>query len=169
MRLLRNHRWFLATPLAALAMLATTISPAAAEPLSNCTANLTIMTTSTGVERQAGPVELFTNSGVGGGYTSGFLAGYTISGAQDIVMNTETHKSVLTGQFVARGAGGTLTVHYVGRADLNTGAATGHFVAGSGTGSFTNFVWEGSITAQLVSLTPPTFHATDSGTCFPPR
>jgi hypothetical protein len=119
--------------------------------------------------RPAGPVQIFTNSGVGGVYTSGFLKGYTINGAQDIVLNTSTNQSVLTGQFVASGQGGTLTVHYVGRADLNTGAATGTFVARGGSGSFKNFVWHGNITAQLVSATPPTFNATDSGPCFPPQ
>lgn len=29
--------------------------------------------------------------------------------------------------------------------------------------------WKGNIAAQLVSLTPPTCEATDSGRCFAPR
>jgi hypothetical protein len=43
--------------------------------------------------------------------------------------------------------------------------ATGHFETHSGTGGFATFRWEGSIDAPLVSLTPPTFVATDSGFC----
>lgn len=167
MRFFRKGRRFLLTPVAALAVLATLVSPAAAQSVGTCTANLTIFTTSTGTVRQTGPVEFFTNSGVGGSYTSGFLSGYTINGAQDIVLNTQTNQSVLTGQFVASGPGGTLTVRYMGRADLTTGVATGEFVATGGTGAFKRFVWNGSITAQLVSLAPPTFHATDTGRCFP--
>jgi hypothetical protein len=169
MRMLRRIGLALAGPLAALALLVPVAPVAAAAPVGTCTATLTIFTTSPGTVQQAGPIQVFTNSGVGGRYTAGFLAGYTISGAQDIVLDTSTNQSVLTGQFVASGSGGTLTVRYVGRADLNTRLATGQFVASNGTGTFKDFVWEGTINAQLVSMSPPTFTATDTGPCYPPR
>ncbi len=140
---------------------------AAAGPSNTCTAGLTIYTTSTGTVTQAGQVTIYQGSGVGGGYTSGFLSGYTLSGAQDILMNNVTHKSYLKGSFVATGPGGTLNVSYVGQADLRTGAATGFFIVTGGTGEFANFHWSGNIMAQLTSLAPPTFVATDSGMCHP--
>jgi hypothetical protein len=138
-------------------------SVAAAAPPPTCTAELVIFTTSPGVESQTGPVLHFRDSGVGGQYTSGFLAGYTLVGAQDIQLNTRTNGSELQGQFVATGPGGSLAIAYTGHADLNTGAATGHFHTTGGTGQFSDFRWEGDITAQLIG--PATFHATDTGPC----
>jgi hypothetical protein len=149
-----------------------TASPAAAAgPPTTCTASLTIATTSTGTVRQAGAVQIFRDSGVGGAYTSGFLSGYSLSGAQDIVLNSATKRSQLNGSFVATSPDGksTLRVRYTGQADLTTGAATGHFVADEGSGALDGFRWTGTIAAQLVSQSPPTFTATDSGPCFSAR
>jgi hypothetical protein len=137
----------------------------AAGPPATCTAGLVIFTTSPGTVTTTGVVTHFRDSGVGGQYTAGFLAGYTFSGSQDIQRNNRTQQAELHGAYVASGPGGRLTVRYTGHADLLTGAATGHFVAGPGTGDFTQFHWAGDITAQLVSAAPPTFLATDSGPC----
>lgn len=147
-----------------------TTGRAAAAPrtsVGTCTSRLTIFTTSTGTVRQAGPVTLFDDSGVAGQYLSGFLAGYTLSGAQDIVLNGQTQKSNLHGSFVATSPDGksTLTVRYSGDADLATGAATGHFQADDGTGQLAGVRWSGDISAQMTTFTPPTFVATDSGQC----
>ena len=107
----------------------------------------------------------YRDSGVGGSYTSGPLAGYTISGAQNIMVNNVTHRSELQGSYTASGPGGSVVISYTGHANLTTGMATGNFETHSGTGDFATFHWEGSIDAQLVRLTPPTFLATDSGFC----
>src|SRR5262249_39324869 len=117
----------------------------AAGPPATCTAGLTIFTTSTGTVATTGVVTHFRDSGVGGQYTSGFLAGYAVSGSQDIQLNNRTQQSELHGSFVASGPGGSLTVRYTGHADLTTGAATGTFVAEDGTGAFAQFHWEGEI------------------------
>ena len=138
---------------------------AAASPPTTCTASLTIFTTSPGSVLTTGPVTHVRDSGVAGSYTSGFLSGYTFSGAQDIVLNNQTNESQLHGSFTATGPGGTLTIQYTGHADLKTGAATGHFVTAGGTGQFVHFHWTGMITAQLTGLQPPTFVATDTGPC----
>jgi hypothetical protein len=135
------------------------------EPPTTCTADLTIFTTSPGTVTTNGQITRFRDSGVAGQYTSGFLAGYTFTGAQDIVVNNNNNTSQLQGSFTATGPGGSLVIRYSGHADLSTGAATGHFNTIGGTGQFTGFHWSGDITAQLVSLTPPTFQATDSGPC----
>jgi hypothetical protein len=140
-------------------------APQAGGPPQTCAAGLTIFTTSVGAVRTTGQVTHFDGSGVAGQYTSGFLAGYTLSGAQDIVVNNVNQTSELHGQFTAVGPGGTLSVRYNGQADLATGAATGELVSTDGTGVFAGFHWTAKITAQLVSLTPPTFLATDSGPC----
>lgn len=143
------------------------LASVAAAPPATCTAVLTISTTSPGDVTTNGQVTHARDSGVGGAYTTGFLAGYTISGTQDIMVNRRTSQSELHGFFVASGPGGTLTIQYTGHADLSTGAATGHFETHGGTGQFADFHWAGEIAAQLVSLTPPTFVATDSGPCHP--
>jgi hypothetical protein len=127
-----------------------------------CTAGLTIFSTSTGTVTQAGPITFYRHSGVGGSYTSGFLQGYAINGAQDIVMNTTTNRSFVAGSFTASGPGGSLVISYTGSVDP-TGKASGHFEAQSGTGQFDHFHWSGSISGQAVG--PATFQATDSGTC----
>ncbi len=150
---------------ASVAALAAGTHSASAAPPQTCIAGLTIFTTSVGSVSTTGQVTHFSDSGVGGSYTSGFLSGYTLSGAQDIIVNNVTNKSELHGQFTAAGAGGTVTIRYNGHADFSTGAATGEFVTTGGTGDFANFHWTGKITAQLVSLTPPTFVATDTGPC----
>jgi hypothetical protein len=151
--------------LAAVTTLGLVAQGAAAAAPVTCTAGLTIFTTSQGTVTQHGPFTHFTDSGVGGSYTSGFLAGYTLAGAQDITLDNLTHQSRLHGSFVATGPDGTVTVRFNGRADLTTGAATGNFQVVGGTGSFGDLHWRGTIAAQLVSLTPPTFLATDSGPC----
>jgi hypothetical protein len=143
-----------------------TAGGALASPRATCTADLLIFTTSTGDVTTAGNTTIFHDSGVGGRYTSGFLSGYTLTGAQNIVLNNATQRGVLEGQFVATSADSSITVRYTGSVALGTGAARGHFATTSGTGAFANFHWIGDITAQLTSLTPPTFVATDSGFCL---
>jgi hypothetical protein len=138
---------------------------AAAGPPTTCSADLVIFTTSTGTVSSAGQVTHFRDSGVAGQYTSGFLAGYALSGAQDIMVNANTQTSQLRGEFTAVGPDGTLTVRYTGHADLTTGAATGRFVVAGGTGAFENFHWNGSITAQQPVVGVPLFNATDTGSC----
>jgi hypothetical protein len=150
--------------IAAAASLGAAGSATAAAP-ATCTAGVTIFTTSTGDVSVTGNVTHFQNSGVAGSYTSGFLAGYTLSGAQNIQRNDATGQAVLEGQSVATGPDGTVTVHFTGSIDLTTGAAAGHFNVVSGTGAFAGFHWNGDISAQLVSLTPPTFVGTNSGFC----
>jgi hypothetical protein len=162
-----NRKLFAALmAVASVAALAAGARSASAAPPETCTASLTILTTSIGDVTTTGQVTHFRDSGVGGVYTSGFLSGYTLSGAQDIMVNNVTQKSQLHGEFTAVGPGGTLTIRYNGHADLSTGAATGEFVTAGGTGEFEDFHWTGKITAQLVSLTPPTFVATDTGPCL---
>jgi hypothetical protein len=150
----------------ALGIAAACAGPATAAPPATCTATLTIFTTTPG-DVTTGPVVHARDSGVGGQYTAGFLAGYTLAGSQDIMVNQQTNRSELHGSFVATGPGGTLEIRYTGHTDLATGAATGNFETHGGTGQFAGFHWSGSVAAQLVSLTPPTFVATDSGPCHP--
>ena len=137
----------------------------AAGPATTCTADLQIFTTTVGDVSTAGPITFFRNSGVAGQYTTGFLAGYQLSGAQDIMLNTKTGLSQLHGSFTATGPDGTLTITYNGHADTTTGAATGNFVTAGGTGAFADFHWSGSITAQQPVVGVPFFNATDTGSC----
>lgn len=155
----------LTTGLIMLTSMALVRPAAAASALTTCSASLTIFTTSTGTVTIKGPVEHVRDSGVGGQYTAGVLAGYTLSGAQDIVINTVTNQSQLHGSYTATGPGGSLVIRYTGHADLSSGRATGHFETAGGTGQFASFHWAGDISAQLVSLTPPTFLAMDDGPC----
>lgn len=138
----------------------------AAGPPSACSGSLTIFTTSVGTVTASGPVTHYRGSGVGGAYTSGPLASYTLSGAQAIMVNSVTQQSELQGAYTAVGPGGSVVVRYTGHANLATGIATGHFETAGGTGDFAAFHWEGAINAQLVSMTPPTFLAADSGPCL---
>jgi hypothetical protein len=138
---------------------------AATPPFGPCSAGLTIFTTSPGTVTTTGSVEQITGSGVGGQYTSGFLAGDTLSGTQDVTLNTATQQAQLIGMYTVTGPDGTLAVRYVGFANLATGQATGYFFTAGGTGTFAAFQWTGGIRAQLVSTTPPTFKAMDSGIC----
>jgi hypothetical protein len=143
-------------------------SALAAGPPAVCTVGLTIFTTSVGTRSESGPVTHFRESGVGGGYTSGFLAGYTISGSQDIMVNSRTQSSQLQGSFVATSPtnpADTLTIKYTGQADLATGAATGNFRSAGGTGALADLHWEGTIAAQQPVVGVPLFQATDSGPC----
>ena len=130
-----------------------------------CTANLTIFTTTPGTITMEGETTHVRDSGVGGQYTAGFLAGSTFTGAQDFVVNNTNRASQLQGGYTITGPEGTLMLRYTGHADLTTGTATGHFVTTGGTEKFADFHWEGDISAQLVGLTPPTFIVTDSGPC----
>jgi hypothetical protein len=139
---------------------------AGAAPIGTCTAGLFIRTTSVGTVTQAGPVTIYRDSGVGGAYTSGFLAGYTITGAQTIIVNSASGQSEVAGQFVATGAGGTLQVRYTGRVDQATGAATGQFSATEGTGGFASFRWTGTISGQQIPGVPA-FNVVDTGLCSP--
>ena len=123
------------------------------------------VTTSPGTVTTTGQVTHVRDSGVGGQYTAGFLAGYTLRGSQDNMVNNVTNHSQLQGTYTATGPGGDVVIRYTGHADLTSGVATGHFETAGGTGQFASFHWAGSISAQLVSLTPPTFHATVSGPC----
>lgn len=159
------HLVRLSTLLCLVAVSCLAARPAAAAPPMTCTAGLTIFSTSTGAVNMTGQVTHYRDSGVGGFYTSGFLAGYTLSGAQDIMVNNNTNQSELHGFYTAVSPDGssTLTVRYTGHVDLNTGVSTGHFVASGGTGQLANFAWEGSIAAQLVRV--PIFTATDTGPC----
>ncbi len=93
-------------------------SAAAAGPPSSCSAGLVIFTTSPGTITRTGEVVHARDSGVGGTYTSGFLAGYSLSGSQDIILNTRANEAQLHGSFVATGPEGTLTIRYTGHADL---------------------------------------------------
>jgi hypothetical protein len=138
----------------------------ASGPPSVCSGTLTIFTTSLGTVTAGGPVTHYRASGVGGAYMSGPLAGYTLSGAQDIMVNSVTQQSELQGSYTAVGPGGSVVVGYTGHANLVTGIATGHFETAGGTGDLAAFHWEGAINAQLVSLAPPTFLAADSGPCL---
>jgi hypothetical protein len=149
---------------AALFVLALLPAPAAAAGArAICTADLLIFTTSPGVVSNTGNVTHFRDSGVGGGYISGFLAGAPIAGTQDIELNNATQQAQLKGSFVATRPAGTLTISYTGHADFTTGTATGHYVTVDGTGQFADFHWEGGINARLIG--PAAFHATDSGPC----
>jgi hypothetical protein len=156
--------WFLLTCLAAAAAFPVAGGAIAAPP-TTCSAGVTIFTTSAGDVTVVGNTTHFRESGVGGRFTSGFLAGYTLTGAQNIQRNDAAGRAVLEGQFVATGPGGSVTVHYTGSVDLATGAATGHLTTVGGIGDFADFHWNADIDAQLVSLTPPTFVGTDSGFC----
>jgi hypothetical protein len=138
----------------------------ASGPPSTCSGTLTIFTSSVGTVTASGPVTHYKDSGVGGTYTAGPLAGYTLSGAQDIMVNSVTQQSELQGSYTAVGPGGSVVFRYTGHANLATGIATGHFETAGGTGDFAAFHWEGAINAQLVSLAPPTFLTADSGPCL---
>jgi hypothetical protein len=157
--------WLVLALVAASAAAFAAAGPAGATAPATCTSDLTIFTTGTGDVNVAGSTTHFRSSGVGGAFTSGFLAGFTLSGAQNIERNDAMHHATLEGEYVTTGPGGTLTVHYTGSVDLSTGAATGHFTTIAGTGAFASFHWSGDVSARLVSLAPPTFLATDSGLC----
>src|SRR5438270_3037067 len=79
---------------------------AAAGAATTCTASLTIFTTSPGTVTTTGQVTHVRDSGVGGQYTAGFLAGYTLRGSQDIMVNNVTNHSQLQGTYTATGPGG---------------------------------------------------------------
>jgi len=166
----KGLRHGLAIGLAIAAAAAATLPAAAASLPATCTGALTIATTSIGTVKTAGDIEIFRDSGVAGHYSSGPLAGDAFAGAQDIILNTATGQSDLHGSYVvsAPGNAGTLTVRYTGHADLTTRHATGNFTANQGTGNLAGFVWVGTISAQLISLTPPTFTSTDIGFCLLP-
>ena len=138
---------------------------ATAAPPATCTSGVTVFTTSTGDVSVTGNVTHFRNSGLAASYTSGFLSGYTATGSQNIERNDATERAVLEGQYVASGPAGTLTFQFTGSVDLATGAASGHFTVIDGSGAFSGFHWTGDVSAQLVSLTPPTFIGTNSGPC----
>jgi len=157
---------FLAVVASLLAAAATLVAgTATAAPPVTCTSGVTIFTTSPGDVSVTGNVTHFRDSGVAGSYTSGFLTGYTFTGSQNIERNDATGRAVLEGQYVASGPAGTLTFQFTGSVDLTTGAASGHFTVIDGSGAFTGFHWTGDVSAQLVSLTPPTFIGTNSGFC----
>ena len=137
----------------------------ASEPATTCTADLVIFTTDAGEVSTAGPIVFFHDSGTAGQYTSGFLSGYQISGAQDIMLDTRSGQSQLNGSFTATGPDGTLTIRYSGHADTTTGGATGNFTTVGGTGIFADFHWAGDISAQQPVVGVPLFNATDTGMC----
>lgn len=136
---------------------------AAAGAPTTCTADLLIFATSPGTVSTSGNVTHLRDSGVGGSYISGFLAGDPIAGSQNIELSNAAQQAQLEGSFVVTAPSGTLTITYAGHADFTTGMATGHYVATAGTGQFAGFHWEGNIAAQLIG--PATFHTTDSGPC----
>ena len=136
-------------------------APAAAQ--GSCQSQLTIFTTSQGQVTTRGPLTIARDSGVGGSYAGGRLDGYAIVGDQDIFLRTDTNQATIRGDFTASGATGSIELLYVGFADLNTGRATGHFFAHSGTGIFEGYRAGGTIEAQLIG--PLTFQATDIGLC----
>jgi hypothetical protein len=158
--------WPFLTGLAATAAFLAPGAATAAAP-QTCTSTGVVFTTSTGDVTVAGPTTHFQNSGVGGSFTSGLLSGYTLTGAQNIQRNDVTGRLAVEGSYVATGPDGTVTVHYAGVLDLTTGLATGHFTTTGGTGAFAGFHWSGDISGHLVSLTPPTTVATNSGFCQP--
>jgi hypothetical protein len=140
-------------------------SPVAAEEPTICVADFIIGITTPGNVTSNGATTHADQSGVGGGFSSGFLAGYTFDGLMDYVIDHETNTAQLNGSFVATGPGGTITLPYKVHADLNTGAANGRFYSNGGTGEFANYRWSGDISAQLINPSPPTFQSTATGPC----
>ncbi|GIW04879.1 MAG: hypothetical protein KatS3mg059_1499 [Thermomicrobiales bacterium] len=118
-----------------------------------------------GTISQRGPIVRAKGSGILGSYTSGRFAGYNISGLQDITVNQVTGQATITGSFVAasQGDASSFTFRYAGKADLNTGEATGSFVAYNGTGTLDGFHASGKIQAELVG--PAAFAGVDLGLC----
>jgi hypothetical protein len=112
-----------------------------------------------------GQTTIVRDSGVLGSYQDGRLAGYAISGQQDLVINNVTQKAEIPGNLTAISpdGGSSLTLRYAGHADLATGQATGTFVVVGGTGDFADFHASGRISAQLVG--PATFQGVDIGLC----
>ncbi|KAB8142870.1 hypothetical protein F8S13_11480 [Chloroflexia bacterium SDU3-3] len=141
------------------------VAATVAAPTGTCSAGFTIATTSPGTVSMYGPLMVVRDSGVGGAFTSGFLAGYTFTGEQDYTINTSTNKAYLIGTFTATGPGGTITLPYVVKADMVTGAGSGYFASTSGTGEFANYLWAGELTAQIVNPNPTTFVVNATGNC----
>jgi hypothetical protein len=138
---------------------------AASDP--NCQTAFFVFTdpNSQGAISQRGPIVRAKGSGILGSYTSGRFAGYSISGLQDITVNQVTGQATITGSFLATNPDGTssFTFRYAGKADLNTGEATGSFVAYNGTGTLEGFRASGKIQAELVG--PAAFEGVDLGLC----
>lgn len=112
-----------------------------------------------------GNVTVVRKSGVLGQYESGRLAGYSIDGEQDLLVNNGTNMAQIHGGLTATSPDGTssISLRYNGRADLDAGSATGTFVAGDGTGEFSGYRATGTIEATLVG--PAAFRGVDIGLC----
>jgi hypothetical protein len=138
---------------------------AAAESTTICVADFIISITSPGDIESDEDRTRVEDSGVGGSFSSGFLANYPFKGLMDYEIDHETNTARLDGSFTATGPDGTITLPYRVYADMVTGAGTGRFDTADGTGRFDDFRWRGEITAQIINPSPTTFFATATGPC----
>jgi hypothetical protein len=164
----RTLRLALAVLILAAALLAAAGRGASAAPADGaCRTPFFVATdpNNAGQVRQVGQETIVRESGVVGQYQGGRLDGYTITGMQALKINHVTNEAQIRGTLTATSADGasSLTVSYSGHADLNTGMATGSFVADSGTGEFAGFRANGTIEATLVG--PAAFQGFDVGLC----
>jgi hypothetical protein len=150
-----------------LALAAATLGPARPAAAETCQTEFIVFTdpTNPGARTDQGQTTIVRDSGVLGSYLDGRLAGYGISGQQDLIINNVTQQAQIVGVFTATSpdGGSSLTVRYAGHADLSTGQATGRFVVLDGTGEFAGYHARGRIDAQLVG--PATFQGFDIGLC----
>jgi hypothetical protein len=119
-----------------------------------------------GVEAQAGNVTKISDRRLIGSYRGdGRFAGYAKHGLQDAIVNTKTGTARVRGEFTVTSpdGGSSIRIRYTGQVDFATGVATGHFVAGDGTGNDVGYHAAGTIEAMLVA--PNTLDGVDIGLC----
>jgi hypothetical protein len=150
-----------------LALVVTTLGSTPAAAAATCQTGFIVFTdpANPGLRSDQGQTTIVRESGVLGSYLDGRLAGYAISGLQDLIINNVTQRAQIIGELTATSPDGSssITLRYVGHADLVTGEATGTFVVVDGTGEFAGFRASGKISAQLVG--PATFQGVDIGLC----
>ena len=117
-----------------LVLVVTTLATAPSAAAAACQSGFTVFTdpANPGDSTTHGQTTIVRDSGVLGSYQDGRLAGYAISGQQDIIINSVTQKAELPGMLTATSpdGGSSLTLRYAGHADLATGQAQKIDVAG---------------------------------------
>src|SRR5215218_8164786 len=90
-----------------------------------------------GATSQSGDIAVTRDSVLLGDFRGdGRFAGYSIDGAQDAIVNTQTGMARVQGEFTATRPDGnsSITVWYTGQVDFEAGTATGNFIVLGGTG-----------------------------------
>ena len=119
-----------------------------------------------GTVSETGPFRMIGGSGLLGDYGGdGRFAGYTIAGAQDAVVNSDTGMANVRGSFTATSpdGGSAIEVIYTGQVDFNAGMAEGVFTASGVSGNDAGYSAFGTIEGAVVG--PATLDGVDIGLC----